>query len=358
MVSTKSVVSVVVVLLAVGLRSALADEVLMRDGSKLVGTIERAAEGKLTLVTDFAGKLELPLDKISAIQSAEPLHVEFASGDRLVGVVQPDAAGASAVLKSDVGDVPVNSEKVKYIWRQGAESPEVVAMRVDAEKQIEALKPDWTVKLEAGGNMTEGNTETLDAQGRFDIIRKTDADLLNFYLAAVYSEQDDNRTKNEYRGGGKYEREITERWFWYARTELEFDEFENLDLRATAAAGAGYYWIRKPEHELKTRLGGGYRHEAYDDGRSEDDAIVDLGLDYRLQIVKFAEFTHSTTYSPDIEDTDNYRLDFDTALALPLKDDRWKFKVGMRNEYNSQPSPGLERLDNTYYANIVLELKY
>lgn len=338
--------------------SVRADEVHLSDGSKLVGTIESAADGKLTLSTEFAGKLVLDLSRVTGIVSAEPLNVEFASGDRLVGVIEAGADSEAGRLKSEVGEVPLTTDKVKFIWRPSAESPEVVAMRAEAEKKIEALKPDWTIKLEAGGNKTEGNTETFDAQGRFDLIRKTESDLLNFYLAAIYSEQNQARTKNEYRGGVKYEGNVTDRWYWYTRLELEYDEFENLDLRTTAAAGAGYYWLRKPEHELKSRVGVGYRNENYTNGRTEDDVITDLGLDYRVQLAKFAEFTHSTTYSPSLEDFSNYRLDFDTALALPLKDNRWKFKVGMRNEYNSMPAPGLERLDNTYYANIVLELKY
>jgi len=51
-------------------------------------------------------------------------------------------------------------------------------------------------------------------------------------------------------------------------------------------------------------------------------------------------------------------LTLDTALAVPLgNSDIWKLKLGVTNEYNSQPQPGLDRLDNTYYANIVLELK-
>ena len=63
------------------------------------------------------------------------------------------------------------------------------------------------------------------------------------------------------------------------------------------------------------------------------------------------------TYSPDFEEFDDYRLDVDTALLMPLKSDNLKLKLGMRNEYDSQPVAGNERLDNTYYANLLLELK-
>ena len=101
----------------------------------------------------------------------------------------------------------------------------------------------------------------------------------------------------------------------------------------------------------------GYRHEAYDTGRIDDQAIIDLGLDYRLELAPWVQFTQSTTHSPDFEEFGNYRLDADTALVFPFKDPRVKLKVGMSHEYNSRPQSGFERLDTTYYANVILELK-
>lgn len=205
--------------------------------------------------------------------------------------------------------------------------------------------------------MKEGNTESLNARGRLDVIRKTKDDLLSFFLSVDYSEQDDLRSQNEYRGGISYENMLNERTFWYTRLEMEFDEFENLDLRSTAAVGLGYYWLRKDDHELKNRLGIGYRHEAFNNDISKDEAVLDLGLDYRVDIAPWLQFTHSTTFSPGFEDFDDYRLDVDTAVILPLQSDKLKLKLGIRNEYNSQPQSGIERLDNTYYANLMLSLE-
>jgi len=251
----------------------------------------------------------------------------------------------------------VSPPSVTFLWLEGTENPEVVAVREQAQAELEAVKPHWSTTLEGGATYTEGNTDTLEGHGRFDVKRSTSSDLLHFYVAGNYSEQDDRRTKNEYFGGIRYENMVSERWYWYARNELEYDEFENIDLRATVAAGGGYYWLKRPAHELKTGLGVGYRHESYASGRTENDAVLDLGLDYRLDLTPLTQFTHSTVYSPDFEDFANYRLNLDSALLIPFKDERWSWKVGMRNEYNSRPQGGLERLDNTYYTAIVLSLE-
>ncbi len=337
--------------------AALADVVTTSDGSRIVGTVERVADGKLTILTEIAGKLVIDTSKVTSISTDNRVNVRVNSGDTLVGKMAESTEAAASVVRSELGDISIATSSIVQVWPDGAESPQVTAVREKAQAEIEAAKPKWTVSLEAGASGDEGNTDTLKARGRFDVKRKTQSDLLNLYLAGDYDEQDDRRTTNEYYGGIRYENSLTERWYWYARTELEFDEFENLDLRATAAAGVGYYWLKRPEHELKTSLGLGYRHESYDGDRTEDDAIVDFGLDYRRDLSPWAQFIHSATYSPNIEDTDNYRFTLDTALLVPFKDDRWAWKVGMRNEYNSRPQGDLDRLDNTYYTSIVLSLK-
>ena len=334
-----------------------ADTVSTSDGSTLVGKIEQVAGGKLVILTEVAGRLEIDASMVIAIATDEAVHVEFSSGDKLVGIIETPPGQETSVVRSKLGDIPMAPSQISWMWPEGGEDPQIVALREQAQADIEAAKPMWLTTLEAGATRTEGNTDTLKGHGRLDVKRTTPEDLLHFYLAGRYDEQDDRRTTNEYLGGVRYENMLTELRYWYTRTELEFDEFEGIDLRATAAIGVGRFWLKEPDHELKTSIGVGYRHETYDSGRTEDDAVLDLGLDYRHDIAPWAQLTHGTVYSPDFLEFDNYRLRLDTALLFPFKDERLSWKVGMRNEYNSRPQSGFERLDNTYYTSIVLSLK-
>ncbi len=329
---------------------AMADTVMTSDGSTIVGNIEKIADGKLVLATQAAGRLEIDLAMVTGIATDQVVSIELTSGDTLLGAVEPAAEAGTVTVRSEVGDISTATSNIVLLWSEGAENPRVAA-------QLEAAQPKWTATLEAGVTRTEGNTDTLEGHGRFDVKRKTSEDLLEFYLAGNYGEENKRRTKNEYFGGIRYENNMTDRSYWYARTRLEYDEFEDIDLRATAAAGFGYYWLKQPDHELKTSIGAGYRHEAYEGGRTEDSAVLDLGLDYRRDLADWLQFTHSTVYSPDVEEFNDYRLACDTALLLPLKNDVWSWKIGMRNDYNSNPQPALDRLDNLYYTSIVLRIR-
>ena len=50
-------------------------------------------------------------------------------------------------------------------------------------------------------------------------------------------------TANAVRGGIRYDLNFTEKLFGFAFTDLEFDEFQSLDLRFVAGSGLGYHII-------------------------------------------------------------------------------------------------------------------
>lgn len=336
---------------------ARADTVYTTDGSMLVGKIVSWSGGKLKIETSIAGALELDASQVKSMVFDEPMNIELKSGDRLVGPAKTSADNSATVIESSVGAIAVPSEKIGNIWAQGADPPEVVEAKKQAEATLAEYQPDWVTTLEAGVSRQEGNTDNLEARGRFEVNRTTKRDRLTFYLAANYQEQNSVRSANEYYGGIKYKNLVTDRLFWYTRTELEYDEFENLDLRATAAVGYGYFWIKEETAEFNTRAGLGYRHESYDNGDTNDDFFLDLGYDLDWDIREWVKFTHSVTYSPAFDRFSDYRLNVDTAFLLPLQNDDIALKLGMENDYNSNPQPGIDRLDNKYYANILMTLR-
>ncbi len=339
----------------------VADVVTLSDGSRLLGTVERMGNGKLILATKFAGTIEIDATMIASIQTDQPVNVGMDSGDRLVGPVEWKPQIDRAVVQTEMGGVPVSIDRITAIWPQDGKSPEVLAMEAQlakAQEEADAAMARWSATLEAGLFVTEGNKDIFRASGRAEARRTSAKDLLKFYISGEYSEEDDERSTSEVKGGAYYEYQFTQRWFGYGRMDLEYDEFENLDLRVSTALGVGYYWLKKPEHELKTRGGMGYLHEAYRDGLTYDAAQAELGLDYRVDLAPWVQFTHSTTWYPTFEALRDYRLVSDSALLFPLGDSKtWKLKLGALYEYDSIPNPGFERLDQTYYANILAELK-
>lgn len=341
--------------------AARADVITLADGSRLIGNVQRLGDGKLLLETKFAGTLEIDAAQVVSIDTETPVNVGMDTGDRLVGRIEWQPEIERAVVATEWGGVPVNLERIDAIWLPDGKSPEVLAMEeqiAQVRAEAEAARAKWIFTAEAGLLYKDGNSEILNVRGKIELVRKSAKDLMRMYLSAEYAEEDKDRTTHEIMGGGYYEYLFTERFFVYGRLDLEYDEFENIDLRLSTAAGPGYYWIKKQEHELKTRAGIGYLHETYNDGRTVDTAQAELAVDWRIDIAPWLRFTESASYYPTFESIDDYRLVSDSALVIPLGDsDVWKLKFGALYEYKSQPDAGRERLDQTYYANILAEIK-
>jgi len=348
-------------LLAGLLAPAAADTVTLADGSRMVGTIQSLTGGKLLLATDYAGTLELDAAQLASIETTQTVNVRLISGDRLVGKIDWSAADACPIVQTEVGPIRISLDKIAAIWLEGGRSPEVAALEeqiAKARAEFEAQQARWAAIFELSLFDTEGNSEVFRVHGKAEAIRKSTKDLLKFFVYAEYSEEDDVRSTNEVRGGAYYEYLFTERLFGYGKFELEYDEFENLDLRVSTTVGVGYYWIKRDTQELKTRAGIGYLHESFMDGTQDDSAQAELGLDYRLDITPWLRFTTENSWYPTFDSLRDYRLVSDNAFLIPLAgSDKWKIKLGALYEYNSFPPAGFERLDQTYSASIVLELK-
>ncbi len=328
--------------------TCVADEVILDNGSRIVGDIQDLIDGKVTLKTDFSEDMTIETGQIKGISTDKPMTVQLNGGDRAVGVLRYSDQEGQRVKSNGVGDVKIDLGGVSGIWAGGKESPEVVAMR-------EALaKNPWSIKLHLGIDGQTGNTDRFSINGRMDILRKTEGERLLIFAAGRHTHENNNDTIKEILGGFRLEVDVDDRWFAFGKLGLEFDEFENLDLRTTVSGGFGYFVIKEAKTEFKVRVGVGFKNESFNTGVSDDQAVAELGWDFMREFTRWLLFTHEATIFPSFEDTKDFRLVVENAAEIPINGDQnWKIRIGVRNDYDAMPEPGIERLDTYYFMNVV-----
>ena len=366
---------------------ARGDEVVLTGGSRIVGEIQSMAKGRLTIVTDFAGPIEIVAAKIAGFNSNRKLTVALRSSERASGRLHIDPNRGQIMLGSAFGDVELKVDEIVAIWPSDAQSAMSETRRREQtadreaisqedaveiprlekayqeqvavlEKQLKAETARWKAKIEMGLNGWKGTSESTAFNGRAEVRRNTDHDRLMIFTQGRYAQQASVRNTNEILGGVSLEVDISKKWFAFGQFSLEFDEFEQLDLRSTVSLGMGYFWIRRDEHELKTRGGVGYQHESFMDSTDMDQGMFELGVDYMVQIAPWLAFNHNTTYYPTHDDfLNDYRVVSENSLDIPLTSEKiLKLKVGMRNAYDPMLRPDVERLDTFYFFNVVYDL--
>lgn len=346
-----------------------ADEVWLKDGSKIHGQIEAMYAGKLTLATGFAGLIIVDASHVVGITSQDPLHFALENGLTGTGQLAFTHEGGQVIQETEYGELELGDMKLYALWKQGTPWPveQAPAPEPDAKPQPapEATQPvaqeksPWSARIELGINGTTGNNERTAMQGRAEANRVTEDARYNFFLEGRYARDNGLRSQNEVIGGAKAEWDLSEKTYVFSRLTLEYDEFENLDLRSIATVGIGRFLIKEESHELKARAGVGYQYEMFADGSREGDAILEFGYDYRLDINSYLRLTHSLTYYPTVHHPmSDYRLVAETAGEVPLGNSTaLKLRAGVKNQYDGNPQPGIERLDTWYFMNLVYDFK-
>ncbi len=342
------------VLIALAASAALADEIILANGSRIVGQVVKLADGKLVVATDFAGEVPIDMSEVKGLSTEKPLTIRLAGGEQVVGTLTFVAPAGQRIAGEKLPAGEIAPADLTAIWTMGADSPEVAAAKAKAA----AARPKWTAKLEAGVDVETGNTERVVANGRFELRRTTARDRLLMYARGRYARDAGVESAREILGGAHLEVDVDTNWFAFGSLELEHDRFEDLDLRTTASGGVGYFVLREPAHELKVRGGVGFLHESFTGGTNNSQATAEIGLDYRKEFTPWLSFTHSTTWYPTFEDFGDFRLLMENAAEIPLSDDRsWKLKLGVRSRYDATPQPGIERLDTYYFLNVVVDVE-
>ncbi len=329
-----------------------ADELLTHNGSRLVGRVAGLTDGVWTVETEFAGTLRIQQSDVLSITTDEPRTIGLASGNVLAGRLA--VQDGHQCVETTLGTLDITADTIVSLWRSGEESPEAISHR----QAVEAQAGKWKHELSTDISGKTGNTERFATSAGFQTVLDRPQDKLKFYLRGQRAVENGRDTSNEIKGGSDYERIIADGHSWYTRVQFEHDEIVDLELRTSAAAGYGYYLFRRPGHELRLRGGLLFRHESYDEstGRGDDQTLgLDLGLRHMLQINGWTKLVTNLTCTPSFEDAQDYRVNHETSLEARLAGtELWGIRLGVANDYNSQPADDYERLDTTYFVRLIL----
>ena len=354
-------VKVLVVAAILG-NGVIADMIELQDGTVMRGQINGISAGIYQIETEF-GTLKIDKHKIKSLSTDGYVYVALKSGSTLLGKLQ--YKNQRTQLQTSTGMLDISSDEPVAVWLEGQPNPLL--------STVEERRWKYEATLDVSGKT--GNAEKISTAGSFAATLDTDRDRLQFYIHGERTKTEGERSVEEIIGGIDYENRFSPPHSWYARVELERDLIERIDLRATAAVGYGYYFLNEEWHELRGRLGISLRHEAFDENLIEEEeaaifaatgvienlddsettVAADLGLYHRYDFDDWGRLITDITYFPSLENADNYRVLHLTSFEVPLANSQiWKLRLGVENEYNSEPPGDIKRLDTTYFLRLVL----
>ncbi len=317
-----------------------ADTVEIRNGARIIGNITGISDGSIVVETDYAGTLTIKQSEVASFSTDAPVAVRLATGTRFDGRVTSGTNGALQIAGSD-GTITTSVDRVAASWAAGGTDPMV-------ERR-------WSYEASVDVAGKTGNSDQLGTAADLRATLSTLQDTLQFYSTYNRQVTDGLKAADQLKVGVDYQNNFSGRYSWYVRDEGGFDRVKDIELYNIAAAGLGLDLIKEPKRTLTGRAGLSFRYEGYRDPATPDvkSAGLDFGLNNDMEF-GISKLVTRLAYVPSFEDFGNYRVTHETFYQIPLAHPAWKLRLGVSNDYNSQPPAGIEKLDTAYFTRLVL----
>ena len=138
------------------------------------------------------------------------------------------------------------------------------------------------------------------------------------------------------------------KWYAYAQTLLESDDFKDLNLRTTAGLGVGYQFFDTDRTKLFVEAGPSYVNEDFDEAEDNDYAAARWSTGFEFDIVpKLIKFYHLGEGYYSLEDSESCFVLTEQGLPFTLVE-RLFLNFEFDCDYNNKPAPGKEKSDSAY----------
>lgn len=322
----------------------LADEVKLKNGDRLTGSLTHLDDKELVLKTEYAGDLKIKRAAVASIETTDPVNVALKDGQSLVGR-----------LKLADGNVEVSSEATGAVR---AKEGDVNFFRSKADldahlKEVDRLKNPrlvdlWTGQVDLGYAQARGNAQTNTINTSAKVTRSTSRDAINAYFLSLYSRNNSNGVSvlgaNSIRGGIKYDLNITKKLYVFGSTDLEFDEFQALDLRFVPAGGIGYHWVKNDKTVWDVYGGGSLNREFFSSGLKRTSGEILIGNELSQKFNGVFTIGEKIVLFNNVSNSGNYRVNADVFLSAAIR--KWlSYQITASDRYLSNPLPGRKTND-------------
>jgi len=226
----------------------------------------------------------------------------------------------------------------------------------------EKKMPKWSDSAELGWVATAGNSESNSYSLKNTLLHEGERDLFEVKLGALkvkttdvrlyavgdptdferQEEKDSRTTAENYFLTGRYDRNITEQFFWFAGAGWDRNQFAGIQNRYVAFGGVGNKWFDTDRRKWRTDYSvTGTKQENVVDDPDFDDTFVGIRLSSTF-LQKFGDndagtFGNDTIVDENLNETEDWRVNMTNWVALNMTG-HLALKVSLQWLYDNLPS--------------------
>jgi putative salt-induced outer membrane protein YdiY len=337
----KNAFVLIIILLVLLSQTAIGGELLLTNGDRLTGKVEKIEEGKLYFLSDMAGSVTIDMANVKTFTTDEPVKLVLADGT----VVNQQISGSEAGQVELASGPIIKAQKVKIADITAINPP---------EKQ----PPNWEGSVSAGLTSVHGNTksETIQASMNASLRREKDRTTLGADYGRAKQKDpgtgEENTTEDWWKTRAKYDYFFNEKLYGFLEGRYEKDKIAELDRRVIVGAGCGYQWIESDDMNFSTEIGVAHVSEKFEDSTSDKDEMsAQLGYHFDTRITDGIKFINDLTYYPSFGKFSDYYLTTTAEIRASIYENMFtNFKAIF--DYDATPAQGKGSTDVKYIIGV------
>ena len=311
-----------------------AEQVTLKNGDRLTGSIVSVSDKKLILKTAYAGAISIDWDSVAQFSSDQPMVVTRNDKQVVSGPVSTKDDQVVVATASGAQEIPMTA---------------VAVMRSPADQAAyeKSLHPVMLEGWSGGGNfglaLARGNSDTTNLALGFNAARPTTTDKWTIQAASIYSTSVTNgvssTSANSFGGFIRYDHNLTPKLFVFGLFAGLYDHAQDLNERISPSGGLGYHAIATKVTTLDLLGGFGYTYENYSTGLTNNLLNATIGNEFKHNFTPNTSVFQDFYFFPYLNDNGGYRGVFDFGLATKFyRAITWN--LNFTDRYNSKPVPG------------------
>lgn len=330
--------------------AAHADEVMLKNGDKISGTILNKSGSVLEMKTPYADKVVIKWDAIDTLKSDIPMTVILKDKQELTGLAGDSKNNSMTVNSNGV----YNSQPIPL------------------SEVSEINKKFFSGSSNFGGALSGGNTERQSYHGDANILVQGKDDRVT--LGGQYNYGDNTEDPNgpnkrtvlnarNWQLYGNYAHFFNDHWYGYANGLFTNDRMQDIQLRTVFGVGAGYQFFQTEDLNLSVEAGPAYRNVnfydfPFDCSRNNNCNLGPLqdrsGIAGRWAVNYNQWFWSRAVQLFHIHEgviADDLFIRSRTGFVVPI----WngiQFTNEIQVDYLNKPAPGKQNVDTRYMFNI------
>ena len=299
--------TLLVILLSVFSAATQADELILRDGSRVLGEVVKRSNGTLEFKTKFAGTIKVKWAEVAELVTDKPM--EFLLAD--------DSTVKVTKVTNNIDEMIIEGEDASGLPPQTLGQDVVAVINPEPWRKGEGRK--FTGNVNFAFERERGNTDEdeIDWDGALTLRGKDD----RFRGFGEYEKDVNNNstTKKKWKLEGSYNYFMSQKWFVGAFSRFEHDKFADLDLRTSVGPLVGYQWFEGKELNLSTSAGPSYVNENFFEAEDDSYPAAAWGIDFDMLLFEeFVQVYHKQIGFWNLDSTEDVVWDTWTGLRFPL----------------------------------------